>query len=522
MKKLTINIKRAAICAALLGLTFSCTKDLNREPFIESTSLAVYKDPANYKPLLAKIYAGLAVTGQEGPTGKPDIPESVINEGESQYIRNYWGAQELTTDEAVVAWKSDGTLVNYHTMDWTSSGDKIRGLYVRLIYQVVVANEFIRETTDAKMSGRGISIPEIKAYRAEARFLRALSYYHALDLFGNVAFVTENDPIGSFFPKQTNRTDLYNYVESELKAIEGDLVDARKNEYGRADKAAAWMVLAKLYLNAKVYIGQDKNTEALTYLNKVISSGYSLEGNYKNLFLADNHKSGENIFTVNFDGTRTKTYGGTTFLVHASVGGKMNAADYGIDGGWAGLRTTKQFVAMFDDARDSRAMFFKDGQNLEIDDITNFPDGYAVGKYKNLTSTGAAGSNPTFVDTDFPMFRLADAYLMYAEAVLRNGTGGDRTTALNYVNLLRKRAGASQVSTIDLDFILNERARELYWEGHRRTDLIRYGKFTTGTYLWAWKGGIKAGKAVEDFRNIFPIPAADITANPNLKQNSGY
>ncbi len=342
--------------------------------------------------------------------------------------------------------------------------------------------------------------------------------------------MTEENPIGSYIPTQTNRADLFNYVESELLAIDADLPAPRANEYGRADKAAAWMLLAKLYLNAEVYTGQKKYSECIAQCNKIISAGYTLEPNYAHLFLADNNKSKEIIFPVTFDGVRTKTWGGMTYLVHAPIGGSMNPNDYGVNGGWWGLRTTSGLVSNFSDpsgATDKRAMFHTDGQRLAIDDISAFTDGYGITKYKNVTSTGAKGSDVegNFPDNDFPMFRLADAYLMYAEAVKRGGTGGSEATALQYINALRARAygnATGNVTSYDLDFVLAERARELYWEAHRRTDLIRFGKFTGASYLWPWKGGVKAGKAVEDWRVVFPIPINDVVANPNLKQNTGY
>jgi hypothetical protein len=307
-------------------------------------------------------------------------------------------------------------------------------------------------------------------------------------------------------------------------------VEARQNEYARADKGAVWMVLAKLYLNAEVYVNEAKYTDALTYLNKIVDAGYSLEPEYKNLFLADNDGINEVIFPVTYDGINTRTYGGTTFIVHAAVGGDMDPAEFGVDGGWGGTRTTSALVEKFDDITgetDSRAMFFTDGQNLEIVDIGSFNDGYAISKWKNVTSNGSPGSDLVFMDVDFPMFRLADAYLMYAEAVLRGGGGGDAGTALDFVNALRERAygddsGNISSGELTLEFILDERARELYWEGHRRTDLIRYDLFTGGEYLWPWKGNAPDGRATDARYNLFPIPDSDINANTNLVQNPGY
>lgn len=283
------------------------------------------------------------------------------------------------------------------------------------------------------------------------------------------------------------------------------------------------MLLAKLYMNSEVYIGTPKYTEAITQLEEVIEAGYTLAPAYLNNFLADNHASPEIIFAQLFDGTRSQAYDALNVMIYGNTG----------NGGWSGLRTTSAFVNKFPDLDESRALFAKEdkGQSLEITAVNNASQGYGIFKFRNVTSTGAAGSNPSFQDTDFPMFRLADAYLLYAEAVLRGGSGGDITTALGYVNQIRTRPsdviagnapGAITAGQLTLDFILDERARELYWEGHRRTDLIRFGKYTGATYLWPWKGGEAAGTSIGAHRALFPIPAADRASNPNLTQNTGY
>jgi starch-binding outer membrane protein, SusD/RagB family len=517
---------------AVMLFCSGCTKKLDRLPFYDVTSASVYNDFGNYKLILAKLYAGIAVSGQRGPDGRPDIQG--IDEGFSTYLRQYWQLQELTTDEAVIGW-NDGTIKDLHEMDWTPANEFIRAMYDRIFYQISLCNEFIRETTDEKLATRGITgtnLEDAKKFHHEARFLRALSYYHALDFFGNVPFVTEEDAVGSFFPEQISRADLFNYLESELLALENDLTEARQNEYGRADKAAAWTLLAKMYLNAEVYTGQAKYTEAITYCNKIINAGYQLSPEYRLLFLTDNNTSPEIIFPVTLDGLKTKSWGGMTYLVHAPVGGNMNPEDFGINGGWSGIRTTKNIVELFDDptgATDTRAMFHASGQNIEINDIGTFTDGYPITKFRNVSSTGEAGSDRqgNFPDTDFPMFRLADVYLIYAEAVLRGGTGGDAATALQYINELRIRAygntsGNINAGALTLNFMLDERGRELNWEAHRRTDLIRFNKYTGGDYVWPWKGAVPQGRAVESFRTLFPIPSTDITANPNLVQNQGY
>jgi starch-binding outer membrane protein, SusD/RagB family len=523
MKKIGFSI---ILLAGFLIIFNSCTKDLDTIPLDPNvtTSATVYDDPAAYYQVLAKLYAGLAVSGQRGPAGMADI--SGIDEGFGQYLRGFWYHQVLTTDEAVIGW-DDQTIKDFVYHSWGAGDVFISAMYSRIFYQIALTNEYIRETSEDKLNERGVSETirdDVRVYRAEARFLRALSYWHALDMFGNVPFVTEEDAVGAFLPEQIMRPDLFSYIEEELLAIEGDLAEPRTNEYGRADRAAAWMLLAKLYLNAEVYLGpgQGKYAECISMCENIINAGYALEENYEHLFLADNYDLDEVIFPIVYDGIYTQTYGGTNFIIHAAIGGGMIPADYGMDGGWGGLRTTPELVDRFN-VNDSRGMFFTEGQTKEIENLSDFTNGYAVVKFKNITKDGEAGSNLAFADTDFPMFRLGDVYLMYAEAYLRGG-GGDEGTAVGFVNALRQRGGVSNIlpSGLTLDFILSERARELYWEGHRRTDLIRFGRFTGEEYVWAWKGNAPDGAGTNEKYNLFPIPFADITANPNLEQNPGY
>jgi hypothetical protein len=208
----------------------------------------------------------------------------------------------------------------------------------------------------------------------------------------------------------------------------------------------------------------------------------------------------------------------------------MKAADYGVVSGWNSIRTLREFVNYFPDqtgTADKRGDFWTDGQTLNVDDPSSSSQGYSIVKFTNLNDDGSYTTDGGLVNTDFPMFRLADVYLMYAEAVLRGGTGGTVGEAVNYVNLIRERAylnnsGDINASTLTLDFILAERARELFWECTRRTDLIRFGKFTGGDYLWQWKGGTVNGVAVDAKYNLYPIPTTDLASNPNLIQNTGY
>ncbi len=505
----------------VLTLMMSCVNDLNVQPNDPYTATAnnVYSDVNSYKQGLAKLYAAFALTGQQGPAGNGDV--AGVDEGFSCFVRSLWYMNELTTDEAVWTYPNDanGTIFNLHYNTWVPSDNIPTALFARIMNVAALTNEFIRVTA-------GKTDPDLKKFNAEARFLRALAYYHGIDLYGNMPFVTEADLPGAYFPPMKSRADLFAYVESELKDIKDEL-GAPRFEYGRADQAACAMLLAKLYLNAEVYIKTPKYTEAIAQLNEVIGAGYTLSLKYANLFRADNDTNNtEIIFSQNFDGNHSQAYDIVQVMVKGNAGGG--------DGGWSGLRTTSAFVGKFPNLNEARAIFNKEdkGQSLNIDAVNISTQGYGVWKFRDITSSGAPNpsGNTTFPDTDYPMFRLADAYLMYAEASLRGGTGGNYDP-LTLVNAIRTRVGdvitgnapgAITQAELTLDFILDERARELYWEGHRRTDLIRFGKYTGSTYLWPWKGGVKNGAAIEDKRVIFPIPAADIANNPNLKQNAGY
>lgn len=496
----------------------SCTGDLDVTPIDPDVNTAdkALTSESDYKALLAKCYAGLAVSAYNGPSGTADI--SGIDGGFGQYVRALFYMNELTTDESVIGW-NDGTLRNLHGLAWTSSDNYVAAAYYRTLYEVSICNEFIRQAKNS-----GITSTNMTNYIAEARALRALAYYHAIDMFGNIPFSTEDDDVGSNLPEQISRADLYAWLVSEIQDFMGDLVAARQNEYGRMDQGGANMILAKLYLNAEVYAGVDKYSECATVC-KTIAQSYSLVDNYSYLFLADNNETcqDEIIFPVEQDGTYTQSYGCTNFIIFAATGGSMPSESLmGISSGWGGLRTTPEFVDLFDTTKDARALFYTDGQNKEIDDLGTFTDGYAVTKFRNKRSDGTNGSSYGFVDTDFPMFRLADVYLMLAECAKRGATTITVAEGLSYLNKVRERAGLDDLTSYTLQDVLDERGRELYWEGHRRSDLIRFGLFTSSDYVWAWKGNTQAGIGVADKFNLFPIPDDDLNSNSNLTQNPGY
>lgn len=599
----------------ILGISMtltSCTDDLNVTPKDDDEFLSetFFEDPSSYKQVLAKLYAGLYVGGNDGD-GQADI--AGLSGDFSSYLRLLFVTQEFTTDEAIIAW-ADGTLPTLNTQTWSPNNEFLYGTYSRASYHISLANEFLRQTTEEKLNSRGVDAnlkAQIATFRAEARFLRAFSYVNLMDLFGNVPITTEADPVGFFYPVQKSRAEVFAFVESELKDLDNSLPNARTNEYGRIDKVAAKFLLAQIYLNAKVYTGTERNNDAATMCTEVINSGYTFVNiPYRNLFSADNDKNGaqnEFIFPIISDGNAIRaTGGGMSFILHASIGGSMDAAAQGMDGGWQGIRARKEFIGSFGaptgsfdfyqtknknlvtntgilvnkDGQafdssdrnetqsgynanntyvfnfvtgkitlngvevpaptgfnnapvslgkqqvwgDKRLYSYTPGQALDITNIGTFTDGYAITKFTNIKSNGTAAQRTDIPDTDFPMFRVTDAYLMYAEAAVRGAASANIGTAVGYINQIRTRANAPTITAGDLtlDFILAERGRELYWECHRRTDLIRFGKFTGGDKIWQWKGGVQNGISTASTRDLMPIPAKTIQANPTLKQNPGY
>lgn len=524
------------LTAAVLGITAmtACTKKLDLSPTNDVTANIVYATPAGYKQALAKVYGAMALTGNTGGTGSADIPSQILSdEGNSDFLRGFWYLQTLSTDEAGWTYHSNTDPLGIHQMSWSSVNQTVAGAYYRSYFQIALCNDFIRESSDANLSSRGItgaSADSIRTYKQEARFLRAFQYWILMDMFANPPMVDENTPIASGLPKQVARKDLFTYVESELLDVSTKLAAPKTNEYGRVDQAAAWALLARIYLNANIYTGIPRYTDCITYCNKIIGATYTLHPKYSELMLADNNlNTDEFIFAIPYDGTHTQNWGGTTTLVHGPAG--VPASISGLSGSWGCIRVTQQFVGLFD-TNDMRGQFYTSGQNLVMANLLDVStDGYSSTKFRNVTRSGgpAPDKDPAgnWSDVDFPLFRLGEVYLNYAEAVLRGGTGGDAATALGYINQLRTRgyggnSGNITSSSLTTDFILDERARELFWEGLRRTDLIRYNKFTTAAYLWAWKGGVVNGTAVDSKYNIFPIPSTDLTANPNLVQNPGY
>ena len=506
------------ILAATVAMT-ACVGDLNVTPIDPNANTVdkVLTSQAALDSYISGVYLGFATSGYYGPNGGPSI--SGLDGGASQYIRGLYHHEELTTDESLCGW-NDQTIKNFHYMNWTTDDTFIYAFYSRILMQVASANEFIREVKKVDFDATTVD-----RYIDEARVLRAIAYYHALDCFGNVPFATDEDIVG-VNPEQISRADLFAWLEGELKDIisAGKLPGKNNVVPGHVSMGAAKFLLAKLYLNAEVFTGTARWNDCATTLTSLMGDGYSLHTTsagvysaYQELFLADNDRcTDEIIFAVQQDGLYTQSYGVTNYLIFASTGGKMDPDVMGISSGWGGLRMTPEFYNKFSDG-DARKLFYTETQQADIDDIGEFSNGYAFRKFRNRTSTGGYGKELGFVDTDFPLMRYADVLLMAAECQAR----GASIDGLSAFNAVRARAGLAPVSNLSLDEILDERARELYQECWRRNDLIRFGKFTSG-YTWQWKGETKDGRDVDSYRVLFPIPDSDRLANSNLQQNPGY
>jgi hypothetical protein len=520
------NIKLFIPALLLMIGMASCADDLNIGPIDPSVDLNFKQDE-----VFNKLYATLGLTGPQGPDNGDDGGDVAgIDEGTSAFYRLTFTINEYPTDELLCAWMGDPGIPEMSYIRWGSSVGMIEGLYGRLCYDITLCNHFLEKTD-------GMTDDNTVRQRAEARFIRALNYFYLMDVFANPPFAEE---VSTELTPQIKRADLFTYIETELKAIDPDLYDAKQAPFGRADKVAAWLLLSRLYLNAEVYTGTAHWTDAAAYANKVMTSGYGLCSNYSHLFMADNDQNAdamkEIILPIRQDGKTTRSWGGSQFLIASTYDSDMPDIS-GTTDKWSGNRARKALIdkffpggnapltadeaAMVATAVDDRALFYAGGiRTLEIDKVEDFKQGFSVTKWKNVRSDGGATHDAEFADTDIPFFRLAEAYLTFAEATVR--AGGDAAAALKAVNDLRDRAHASKLANLTLDNILDERSREFYFEGQRRMDLVRYGYFTSNQYLWDWKGGQKAGTAVNSIYNICPIPASDLNANNNLVQNPGY
>lgn len=564
--------------AASLSVT-SCTDDLDLLPIDPSTTTpsSIADNPREYiGGMMGKCYSCLAVSGQYGPNGGSDI--SGLDGGTSQYTRAIFMLNEFTTDEVAWIWPDAGVYdLNINT--WSSSNANIYGTYSRLMVHIAICNDFIRTVSDLEAVGVSVDAElqaEVDQFILEARALRGLSYYYMIDLFGQVSMAWDDVEYG-VAPSQMSRVDAFNKVTADLEDVLAKFSDATP-VYGRIGKDAVEALLCKFYLNAEVFTGTAAWDKCWNHAQNIIrrhegKGGFNNSGlakDYLALFSGNNDMfapggsmadQNEILWNIPFDSQYTTPYGGTTFLIAAALksdgslsnmsAGYQNPADYGMTANWGCMHARQQFSELFDFENDSRvAMWSREdrGFNITNDDFSGWYDGYAANKFNNLLAN-ADGTLPVrydevavdngvvivkrfgdkalnegrlanFPDTDYPVIRLADVYLMAAEAAM-NGAG-NLTDGLRYFNYVRGRAGVDEVLALSPSTIIDERARELYWENCRRTDLIRFNKFTGSNYLWNWKGGEPTGTGISAHMNLFPIPVDILAAQPEFKQNPGY
>jgi len=537
-------MKKIMILAALAAFTLtSCVGVLDQEPLSSDVvGSDGYTNPAYRLGQLAKIYGSFNITGNDG-AGSSDI--AVSDAGASEFIRAWWSINTLSTDEAKCIW-GDPWVKEIVTNTWTDTkNDAIYATYVRGIMTVTLANNYLRSTDDSN--------PDIAVERAEVRVLRAMAYWMLLDCFGNPPFTTEKDPMGAVKPKQISSADLYTWLKAELEDLvseESHLKGVKEQVYPRVDKGAAYGLLARLLVNHKTYLGKEDKTvyaEAMTAAEKVMEK-YSLAKNYRELFMGDNGQNAdalkEIVMAACYDANKTQSYGGPTYFIAASTNNNNNL---GLAAGWAGVNVSTQFVsniigAAADSAQlgdnvdafttiDKRALVSLKYSENKDQAIDAFASGWHVFKFNNLhsTDTGDIYEERTnlveqFASIDFPLIRAAEMYLIYAEAKTRmdGGTTSD-AKAVKCITDLQVRAGLNPaISSITLDNVFTEITRELYWEGMRRTILIRFDKYVEGNYVWPYKGGAESGQALPEYMELFPLPDEDLVANDNLTQNVGY
>lgn len=533
--------------AALIAA--SCVNDLDTLPLNKTEPISEYvygTSEEAYLSGLSRLYFQFVSN---------DLTDlQAMDGGASEVIRAFWSVQETTTDEAKCSWENDAWVRALNTNTWTEvQNDAVYAVYVRTLQGVAFVNEYLRQTAPARLSDRGVSAElaaKIDGFRDEARFIRAYLYWMALDCFGSVPFTTENSPFGgAYFPKQASRTDIFNYCVSELEYLRSDesALAAPRTLYPRADKGSAAGLLARMYLNSEVYTGVGRWAEAKSVCEDIFSMGYALCPDYAALFRGDNGQNpqarAEMLWAVDYSDAKTESYGGSSYLLAAALASTDitdTSRPNGQRNGWAGLRVPYEFVSTYFDVSgqdyttgdyqvsDKRGeVFYIKGRQESMDGaLYSFMNGWSCLKFNNIPhdqtneSFLSQSALKDFADVDFPMIRLGEIYLIYAEACMNLGQA---STALPVLSDLSARAGMPAPTEVTEDFLVAERARELLWEAHRRTDLIRYGLYNTSEYLWPYKGGDRyAGQAFAAHMLLFPIPPTELATNDGLQQNPGY
>ena len=539
-----MNIKRIFSAVAAAAMLSACVGDLNTIPLnpTDVTSETAYgADETGYVQGLAKIYFQLTSNNTQ------DL--QVADGGASEFIRAFWSTQEVTADAAKCAW-GDAWVNDLNNNTWKGDvlNDAVYAVYVRTLQGITYVNEYLRQTSDANLDSRGCSADvkaKVQQFRAEARFLRAYFYWAAMDTFGQVPFSTEDTQFGGGYnPPQQPREYIFDFVVSELEdlASEASAMPGAQSNYPRADKGSVLGLLARVYLNAEVYTGTAKWAEAKTACEKIYALGYALAPTHAELFRGDNGENDavkkEFLFAASYDAESNQSYGGTTYLTLSTLSGDDGAVNItGINGGWAGNRVPYEYVQkFFTDVKDQdytegtysytdkrAGYFFIKGRTESMqDNLNTFLNGWSCIKFNNVPHNvdavdyAATAATKNFSDIDWPLIRLGEIHLIYAEACMHAGG-----SASSQLAALAERAGVAAPAEVTEDWLMAERARELMWEAHRRTDLIRFGKWISG-YNWTYKGGNFGGQDLPSHFNIFPVPSTELATNLDLQQNPGY
>lgn len=530
-------------------LLASCVNDLDTLPLNKTEPVSEYvygKDENAYLSGLGRLYFQFVTNDLT------DLQQ--MDGGASEIIRAFWSVQETTTDEAKCSWENDAWVRALNTNTWSETqNDAVYAVYVRTLQGIALVNEYLRQTAPERLEARGVSADlarKIDSFRDEARFIRAYLYWMAIDCFGSVPFTTEKSPFGgAYFPQQASRADIFDFCVNELTYLMSDESDMPlpRSNYPRADKGSAAGLLARMYLNSKVYTGVERWAEAKAVCEGIFGMGYTLCPDYAALFRGDNGENlqarGEMLWTVDYNAEKTQSYGGSSYILSATLASTDitdESRPNGQRNGWAGLRVPYEFVSRyFDvsgqdyltgayDVADKRGeVFYIKGRQESMENaLYSFMNGWSCLKFNNIPfgqtneSYLPQSALKSFADVDFPMIRLGEIYLIYAEACMHLGAEG---MALPKLRELSSRAGVEPPQQISQEFLVAERARELMWEAHRRTDLIRYGLFHTDAYRWPYKGGDSyAGQSFPEYKCIFPIPPTELATNDKLVQNPGY
>lgn len=513
-------------CIAMMGFFgTSCVGDLDVEPNDPNTKLGL-DTQAEWDGYLARLYWNFL-----DDTG--DLV-STSDGGAGSFTRSHFNLQEVVADEFFISekWNDPGyNTLNFNT--WANNNEWVYAAFSREFFMAKMCAEYIRDITSAQPEF--YTAEEISARVAEAHVIRCYAYWCMIDLFGRGPWIDENSVTGDI-PPTYDRTQLFEAVVAELKAAIPGVKWAAQQDYGRVSREAAYMLLAKLYLNAGVYTGTPMWAECAEACKMVMSTGIQLAEEYKYLFCASNDKyvgNGEILWAVPQLQGRFTTWGGTTYLtcgawIESAPANVLNSLNSG-DTPWSGLRIRPELSKAL--KGDKRRLIYEGTYQEEIPDLAAFDKnscGYMLIKYTNTTeddydnskflaaNPGANLNNGTAMsNTDYPLFRLADTYLMLAECQL-NGVQCDGLARLNDV---RARAGMEPVAALSEEVILKERMCELYGEGTRRSDLIRFGKYTGDQYVWSWKGGVLEGAYIDSYRALFAIPYQYIET---VGQNPGY